>query len=66
MFKSLIDRVDIYLIILVLLTTYTLVFSDVRYFSRENNEVAKKQSFSVGIGMLFIVGAIYIIKLIWF
>lgn len=65
MLKGLIEKVDIYLVILMLITCYNLIFSDVKYFAREKKEKAKKQSYGIGIAMFFVVIGAYILKLIW-
>lgn len=65
MLRNLIEKVDIYLIILIIITSYNLLFSDVKYFAREKKEKAKKQSLGIGIVMFFVVIGVYIIKLIW-
>lgn len=65
MLKSLIEKVDIYLVILMLITCYNLIFNDVKYFARDKKEKAKKQSFCIGIVMFFIVFGAFIFKLIW-
>lgn len=66
MIRTLLDRVDIYMVVLVLVTVYALLVGDVRYFSREENKIAVRQSWILGIGMLALVLGAYIIKLIWF
>ncbi|MEG1256454.1 CLC_0170 family protein [Clostridium sp.] len=65
MLKTLIERFDIYLIILVLITGYMLVIGDVRYFSREDKKKAKKQSLGIGIAMMVITVGMYIVRWIW-
>lgn len=65
MLWTLVERFDIYLVILVFATGYMLVVSDVKYFSRQDKNNAKKQSLIVGIGMMIIVVGIYIIRGIW-
>lgn len=65
MLWTLIERFDKYLIILVFVTGYMLVVSDVKYFSRQDKNNAKKQSLIVGIGMMVIVVGLYIIRGIW-
>lgn len=66
MIRTLLDRVDIYMVALVLVTVYALLVGDVRYFSREENKIAVRQSWILGIGMLALVLGAYIIRLIWF
>jgi len=36
--------------------------SDVRYFSREDNQKAKKQSLAIGISMMLVVVGLYILR----
>lgn len=62
MIKVLIERVDIYLVILVLVSGYMMLSSDVRYFSREDNQKAKKQSLAIGISMMLVVIGLYILR----
>ncbi len=62
MIKVLIERVDIYLVILVLVSGYMMLSSDVRYFSREDNHKAKKQSLAIGISMMLVVIGLYILR----
>ncbi len=65
MLWTLIERFDKYLVILIFVTGYILVVSDVKYFSRQDKNNAKKQSLIVGIGMMVIVVGVYIIRGIW-
>ncbi|MFR1709901.1 MAG: CLC_0170 family protein [Clostridium sp.] len=62
MIRTLIERVDIYLVILVLVSGYMMARGDVRYFSREDNHMAKKQSLIIGIAMMVIVVGVYILR----
>lgn len=62
MIRTLIERVDIYLVILVLVSGYMMVSGDVRYFSREDKYRAKKQSLIIGISMMVIVVGVYILR----
>jgi hypothetical protein len=62
MIKVLIERADIYLVILVLVSGYMMLSSDVRYFSREDNQKAKKQSLAIGISMMLVVVGLYILR----
>ncbi len=62
MIRTLIERVDIYLVILVLVSGYMMARGDVRYFSREDNHRAKKQSLIIGIAMMVIVVGVYILR----
>jgi hypothetical protein len=62
MIKILIERADIYLVILVLVSGYMMLSSDVRYFSREDNQKAKKQSLAIGISMMLVVVGLYILR----
>lgn len=65
MLWTLIERFDIYLVILVLVSGYILVCGDVKYFSREDNMSAKRQSLIVGIAMMLITVGIYIARKVW-
>ncbi|WP_346936269.1 CLC_0170 family protein [Clostridium sp.] len=62
MMRVLIERFDIYLVILVLVSGYMMLIGDVRYFSREDKHKAKKQSLVVGIAMMLIVVGMYILR----
>lgn len=65
MIETLIERVDIYLVLLVLVTVFMLTFSDGRYFYRDNKLRAKNQSIFIGIFMLIITLGIYIVRQVW-
>ncbi|WP_346929937.1 CLC_0170 family protein [Clostridium sp.] len=62
MMRVLIERFDIYLVILVLVSGYMMVCSDVRYFSREDKHKAKTQSLVIGIAMMLVVVGMYILR----
>lgn len=62
MMKVLIERSDIYLVILVLVSGYIMVSGDIRYFSRQDKHRAKKQSLAIGITMMVIVVGLYILR----
>lgn len=62
MMRLLIERFDIYLIILILVSGYMMVVGDVRYFSREDKHRAKKQSLVIGIAMMLVVVGMYILR----
>ncbi|WP_346920655.1 CLC_0170 family protein [Clostridium sp. UBA7339] len=62
MMRLLIERFDIYLIILILVSGYMMVGSDVRYFSREDKQKAKKQSLVIGIAMMLVVVGMFILR----
>lgn len=63
--KTFIERIDIYLVLLVLATVYILIISDGKYFYRENKLTARKQSIFIGIAMLIITVGIYIVRQIF-
>lgn len=65
MLWTLLERFDIYLVILVLVAGYILIFDDFRYFSRENKNKAKRQSLFVGIVMIMVTLGLYIARKIW-
>lgn len=65
MIKTLIERIDIYLVLLVLASAYILIFSDSRYFQREDKEKARKQSIMIGIVMLLVTVSLYIVRQTW-
>jgi uncharacterized membrane protein YidH (DUF202 family) len=62
MMRLLIERFDIYLVILILVSGYMMVVGDVRYFSREDKHRAKKQSLVIGIAMMLVVVGMYILR----
>ncbi|MEG2412550.1 MAG: CLC_0170 family protein [Clostridium sp.] len=65
MLRTLVERFDIYLVILVLVAGYMLIVGDVRYFSREDKNRAKIQSLVIGIGMVIITVSMYIVRWVW-
>ena len=65
MIETLIERIDIYLVLLVFTTVYMLIISDGRYFYRENKLRARKQSIAIGVTMFIITVGIYIIRQMW-
>lgn len=65
MLKTFIERIDIYLVVLVLVSAYILILSDGRYFCRGGKERAKKQSIALGVGMLIITLGLYLLRHIW-
>lgn len=62
MMRLLIERFDIYLVILILVSGYMMVVGDVRYFSREDKHRAKKQSLVIGIAMMLVVVGMYVLR----
>jgi len=62
MMRVLIERSDIYLVILVLVSGYIMVSGDIRYFLRQDKQRAKKQSLAIGITMMVIVVGLYILR----
>lgn len=65
MIETFIERIDIYLVLLVLATAYMLIVSDSRYFHRENKLRARNQGVAIGIVMLVITVGLYIVRQTW-
>lgn len=65
MITTLVERFDIYLVILVLVTGYMLIYGDVRYFSREDKKKSQKQSLCIGIVMVVFTIGMYILRFLW-
>lgn len=65
MIETFIERIDIYLVLLILAAVYMLVISDSRYFYRESKSRAKNQSIAIGIAMFIVTVGLYIIRQIW-
>lgn len=65
MIETFIERIDIYLVLLVLATAYMLIVSDSRYFYRENKLRARNQGVAIGIVMLVITVGLYIVRQTW-
>lgn len=65
MIKILIERIDIYLVLLVLVSSYMLIISDSKYFNREKKVKARNQSIVIGATMLIITVGLYILRQIW-
>lgn len=65
MIETFIERVDIYLVLLVLVTVYMLTISDGRYFYRGGKQRAKNQSIGIGIAMLLITLGLYVVRQVW-
>lgn len=63
--ETFIERIDIYLVLLVLVTVYMLIVSDSRYFYRENKLRARNQGVVIGIVMLVITMGLYIVRQTW-
>lgn len=63
--ERIVERIDIYLLLLVAATAYMLVFSDSRYFNRENKTKARNQSLIVGIVMFVITIGLYVVRQTW-
>lgn len=62
MVERFIERIDIYLVLLVLVTVYLLIISDPKYFHREDKARAKKQSIGIGVIMFVITIGLYIVR----
>ncbi len=65
MMETLIERVDIYLVLLVLVTVYMLTISDGRYFYRGGKPRAKNQSIAIGVAMIIITLGLYVVRQMW-
>ena len=65
MIETFIERIDIYLVLLVLATAYMLIISDSRYFYRENKLRARNQSVAIGIAMFVITIGLYVVRQMW-
>lgn len=65
MIETLIERVDIYLVLLVLVTVYMLIISDGMYFYRGDKSRAKNQSIGIGVVMLIITLGLYLVRQVW-
>lgn len=65
MIETFIERVDIYLVLLVLASSYMLIVSDSRYFNRDNKVKARNQGIAIGAVMLIITVGLYIVRQTW-
>ncbi|MEG2018094.1 MAG: CLC_0170 family protein [Clostridium sp.] len=65
MIETFIERVDIYLVLLVLASAYMLIVSDSRYFNRDNKVKARNQGIAIGVVMLIITVGLYIVRQTW-
>lgn len=65
MIETFIERVDIYLVLLVLASSYMLIVSDSRYFNRDNKVKARNQGIAIGVVMLIITVGLYIVRQTW-
>ncbi|WP_040192785.1 CLC_0170 family protein [Clostridium culturomicium] len=65
MIETFIERIDMYLVLLVLASAYMLIVSDSRYFKRENKQRARNQSIAIGVVMAIITVGLYIVRQTW-
>lgn len=62
MLITLIERFDIYLLILVFIYGFFVAYLDGKYFKRQNKLRARKQSFVIGLGLSLFTLVMYIIR----
>lgn len=62
MLKSLISGFDIYLVVLILLDSYIMIFSDSKYFKQSGHMKARRESIVIGIIIFIVVIGGYIYR----